>query len=50
MYDVYDAPSLEAFERMAQEPEIVRWFAYNTVEIKLVYPSEEIVKMLKHQQ
>jgi L-rhamnose mutarotase len=50
MYDVYDAPSLEAFERMAQEPEIVKWFAYNTVEIKLVYPSEEVVKMLKHQQ
>ena len=50
MYDVYDAPSLEAFEKMAQEPEIVKWFAYNTVEIKLAYPSEEVVKMLKQQQ
>jgi L-rhamnose mutarotase len=49
-YDVFDAPSLEAFEKMAQEPEIVKWSAYNTVEIKLVYPFEELSKMLKHQQ
>lgn len=50
IYDVYDAPSLEAFEKMAHEPEIVKWSAYNTVEIKLVTPHEEAWEMLKHQQ
>jgi len=50
MYEVYEAPSLEAFEKMAQEPEIVKWSAYNTVEIKLVSPLEEVTKILKHQQ
>lgn len=50
MYEVYDAPSLEAFEKMAQEPEIVKWSAYNTVEIKLVDPFEEVMKILKHAQ
>jgi abortive infection bacteriophage resistance protein len=49
-YDVFDAPSLEAFEKMATEPEILRWSAYNTVEMKLVYPFEELSKMLKQQQ
>lgn len=50
MYEVYEAPSLEAFEKMAQEPEIVKWSAYNTVEIKLVSPFEEVMKILKHLQ
>ena len=50
MYEVYEAPSLGAFEKMAQEPEIVKWSAYNTVEIKLVSPLEEVTKILKHQQ
>ena len=50
MYEVYDAPSLEAFEKMAQEPEIINWSAYNTVEIKLVTPFEEVMKILKGTQ
>ncbi len=50
LYEVYDAPSLEAFEKMAQEPEIAKWSAYNTMEIKLVSTLEEVMKILKHPQ
>jgi L-rhamnose mutarotase len=50
IYDVYDAPSLEAFERMSQEPEIARWSAYNTIEVKLVTAHEDAWAMLKQQQ
>jgi len=47
LYEVYYAPSLEAFEKMSQEPEIVNWSAFNTMEIKLLTPLEEVMKILK---
>ncbi len=49
LYEVYDAPSLEAFEKMSQEPEIVNWSAFNTVEIKLVSTLEEVMGILKQE-
>jgi hypothetical protein len=50
LYEVYYAPSLEAFEKMSQEPEIVKWSEYNTMEIKLVHPLEDVMKILKRPQ
>ena len=36
LYKVYDAPGLDAFQKMAMEPAIVQWSAFNTMEIKMV--------------
>jgi hypothetical protein len=47
MYEVYDAPSLETFQRMAMEPEIVQWSAFNTMDIKLVATIDDVTKLLK---
>lgn len=47
LYEVYDAPSLEAFQKMAMEPEILQWSAFNTMEIKLVATVDDVMKILK---
>jgi L-rhamnose mutarotase len=47
LYEVFDAPSLEAFQKMAMEPEIVQWSAFNTMEIKLVATVDDVKKLLK---
>ena len=47
IFEVYEAPSLEAFQKLGREPEILAWSAYNTVEMKLAISSEEAMKRLK---
>ena len=47
LYEVYDAPSLEAFQKMSMEPEIVQWSSFNTMEIKLVSTLDDVMTVLK---
>lgn len=47
LYEVFDAPSLEAFQKMAMEPEILQWSAFNTMEIKLVATVDDVKRLLK---
>ena len=47
IFEVYEAPSLEAFQKLGNEPEIQAWSAYNTVEMKLAISTEEAMKMLQ---
>ena len=44
---VYEAPSSEALQNFSMEPEIVKWMAWNTSEIKLAMTLEESMKLLK---
>jgi L-rhamnose mutarotase len=46
LYEVFDAPSLEAFQKMAMEPEIVQWSAFNTMEIKMVATVDDVKRLL----
>jgi L-rhamnose mutarotase len=47
LYEVYEAPSLEAFQSMGMEPEIMQWSAFNTMEIKMVATLDDVKKMLQ---
>jgi len=47
LYEFYDAPSLEAFQNMAMEPEILQWSSFNTMEIKSVSTLDDVMKILK---
>jgi L-rhamnose mutarotase len=47
LYEVFDAPSLEAFQKMAMEPEILQWSAFNTMEIKLAATVDDVKRFLK---
>jgi L-rhamnose mutarotase len=47
LYEVYDAPSLEAFQKMGMEPVIAAWGSFNTMEIRMVSPLEEIKGMIR---
>lgn len=47
LYEFYDAPNLEVFQKMATEPEILQWASFNTMEIKLVTPVDDVMMMLK---
>lgn len=47
LYEVYDAPSLEAFQQMAMEPEILQWSSFNKMEIKLVTNVEDVKRLLE---
>jgi hypothetical protein len=44
---VYEAPSSEALQKFSMEPEIAKWMAWNTNEIKLAMSLEESNKLLK---
>ena len=46
MFQVYEVPSLEAFQKFGREPEIQAWYAYNTVEMKSVISIEEATQRL----
>ena len=46
LYEVFEAPGLEVFQKMAMEPELVQWSAFNTMEMKLVAPVDEVKKLL----
>ena len=43
---VYEAPSSEILQKFSMEPEIVRWMAWNTNEIKLAVSLEENIRLL----
>lgn len=47
LYEFYDAPSPEAFQKMAMEPEILQWSSFNTMEIKMVSTLDDVMKLLK---
>ena len=47
LYEVFDAPSLDAFQKMSMEPEIVQWSAFNTMEIKMVATVNDVMQLLK---
>jgi hypothetical protein len=44
---VYEAPSSEALQKFSMEPEMVKWMAWNTSEIKLAMSLEESTQLLK---
>jgi hypothetical protein len=44
---VYEAPSSELLQKFSMEPEIAKWMAWNTSEIKLAMSLEESMKLLK---
>jgi len=44
---VYEASTSEALQEFSMEPEIVKWMAWNTSEIKLAMSLEESNKLLK---
>jgi len=46
LYEVFDAPSLDVFQKMAMEPEIVQWSAFNTMEMKLVATVDDVKRLL----
>lgn len=43
---VYEAPSSEALQNFSLEPEMVKWMAWNTSEIKLAMSLEESIHLL----
>ena len=43
---VYEAPSSENLQEFSMEPDIVKWMAWNTSEIKLAMSLEESVRLL----
>jgi hypothetical protein len=46
LYEVFNAPTLEAFQKMAMEPELLQWSAFNTMEIKLVATVDDVKRLL----
>ena len=44
---VYEAPSSEALQKFSMEPEMVKWMARNTSEIKIAMSLEESIQLLK---
>jgi hypothetical protein len=44
---VYEAPSSESLQEFSMDPEMVKWMAWNTSEIKLAMSLEESMKLLK---
>ena len=48
LYEVFEAPGLDEFQKMAMEPEIVQWSAFNTMEMKLVATVDDVKRLLEH--
>jgi hypothetical protein len=44
---VYEAPSSDSLQKFSVEPDIVKWMAWNTSEIKLAMSLEESNKLLE---
>jgi hypothetical protein len=42
-----EAPSSDALHQFSMEPDMVKWMAWNTSEIKLAMNLEESMKLLK---
>jgi hypothetical protein len=47
-YEVYEAPSLDAFMACGNEPAIIAMNEFSTMEIKVAISMEEAAQMLKH--
>jgi len=47
IYNLIEAPSTEAFQKTMMDPIIMEWLGHNETEIKMVMPTEEVMKMLK---
>lgn len=45
---VYEAQTLEAPQKFSIEPDIAKWMAWDTSEIKLAMSLEESTKLLKY--
>lgn len=46
-YWVYEIPSLDIYQKLGMEPEILAVSAFETYEIKLAYNMDEITQMLQ---
>ena len=44
---VYESPSSDNLQKFSMEPEMVKWMAWNTNEIKLAMSLEESMQFLK---
>ena len=44
---IYEAPSLEAFQKLSMEPEFLAWSSCTTTKTRIVSGLEDIVKKLK---
>ncbi|HVP16774.1 MAG TPA: hypothetical protein VMT42_05350 [candidate division Zixibacteria bacterium] len=47
-FEVYEAPTLDDFEKLGMEPAILALGEFETMEIKPASSSEEMAQMLKH--
>jgi hypothetical protein len=47
-YEVYEAPSLDAFMKLGMEPATMAMGEFNTMEIKAATSYEEVEQVLKH--
>ena len=47
-YDIYEAPSFEAFDELGMEPAIIAIGEFATMEIKPAMSPEEAMQMFKH--
>jgi hypothetical protein len=43
---VWDAPSVEAVEKMGMEPEVLAWRCFSTAEVKVAAPMEEVAQRM----
>jgi hypothetical protein len=46
IYQVYEAPSLDAYWAFLNEPELFSWLAFNKVENRVVVGAEELAAIL----
>jgi hypothetical protein len=44
---VYEAPSSENLQKFSMEPDMIKWMAWNTNEIKLAMSLEESNRLIK---
>jgi hypothetical protein len=49
-YQIYEAPSFEAFKEFGMEPPIMAMGQFITMEVKPAFSTEEATQMLKHMQ
>ena len=44
---VYESPNSDALQKFSMEPDVAKWMAWNTSEIKLAMSLEESMQLLK---
>jgi hypothetical protein len=47
VYNIYEAPNLQAFMAYQMEPECMAWTTFNTIDTKVVLGPDEIKAMFK---